>query len=504
MPWPPPGQVMSQQGRGSQGAADARNRPASYSPLCEQADDKADAAPCEPLQAFLLAATHSGAGKTTISLGLMAALGRQGLAVQPFKCGPDFIDPTLHRMVTGRISRNLDLRMCGEEYVARTFRQRAAEADISVVEGVMGLFDGGIGSPAALARALGLPVILVVDVKGIAESIAAVVKGFEDLDPDLDLIGVIFNRVGSARHLELVSSAVRAHCRTPILGALPKNPEFAIPDRHLGLMMGTELPLTARQLDSLATVEENIDLEAIKRLAVTLPAAVSSPPFPERSRRERGGRNETKGKCPRIGIARDQAFCFYYQDNLELLQGAGAELVEFSPLTDPTLPPGLDGLYLGGGYPELHGAALSKNQSLLAEIRAWSAAGRPLYAECGGFIYLCQGVVDLDGAFWPLAGIFPTRATMRPRLAHLGYREATITAHSILGTDGTLFGHEFHYSEIEAMPAAIDRVFRLPDGRQEGYRINNTLAGYLHLHFGRTPEAARHFVTLCLQCGESP
>ena len=447
-------------------------------------------------KAFLLAATHSGAGKTTISLGLMAALGRQGLTVQPFKCGPDFIDPTLHRMASGRLSLNLDLRMCGAEYVERAFQRLAAKADISVVEGVMGLFDGGVASPAALARALHLPVILVVDVKGSAESVAAVVKGFEDLDPELALMGVIFNRTGSPRHLELISGAVRAHCRTPILGALPRQQEFAIPDRHLGLMMGAEMPLSASQLDALAAaVTENIDLEAIKRLA-TMPLSAPCRLLPGTADAV------SRESSIRIGIARDQAFCFYYQDNLDLLHDAGAELVEFSPLTDPALPPGLDGLYLGGGYPELHGAALAANHGLLAEIRAWSAAGRPLYAECGGFIYLCQGVVDLDGAFWPLAAIFPTRATMRPRLARLGYREATITTPCLLGAGGTLFGHEFHYSEIDEMPATVNRVYRLPDGRGEGYQVNNTLASYLHVHFGRTPEAARHFVSLC-QRGKS-
>lgn len=463
-------------------------------------------------KAFLLAATHSGAGKTTVSIGLMAAFKRRGLRVQPFKCGPDFIDPTLHALVTGRISRNLDLRMCGHEYVVDCFRQQTEEADIAVVEGVMGLFDGGSASPAALAKALRVPVILVVDAKGCAESIAAVVKGFETLDPELRLMGVICNRVGSSRHLELLSGAVRAHCQTPILGALPNNPEFAIPNRHLGLMMGAEMPLTTGQLDGLAqAITENIDLAAIERLAV--PGLVPDVPDScslsgaEGNKKDGTAGNQngtaTEKTHPRIGVARDRAFCFYYQDNLELLQAAGAELVEFSPLTDPALPPGLDGLYLGGGYPELFAETLSENRGLLAEIKAWSEANRPLYAECGGFIYLCQGVIDQGGAFWPLAGIFPTRATMRPRLARLGYREATITAPSLLGSTGQLFGHEFHYSEIEEMPAPVARVFRLQDGREEGYQMNNTLAGYLHLHFGQTPEAADAFITHCLRRASS-
>jgi len=467
--------------------------------------------------AFMLAAIGSGTGKTTLTLGLLAALRREGLSVQPFKCGPDFIDPTLHQMVSGRISRNLDLRMCGHEYVRACFERHWADVDIAVVEGVMGLFDGGIASPAALAKVLQIPVILLVDAKGCAESIAAVVKGFESLDPELPLMGVIFNRVASPRHLELLSGAVRAYCQTPVLGSLPRNQDFCIPERHLGLMMGPESPLTAAQLDLLAAaVAENIDLEAIKRLAV--PSAESTPPcvglrdrvappmFPSAPSTEfipagvgRGLRELKKEDRPRIGIARDQAFCFYYQDNLDLLAAMGAELVEFSPLLDAKLPAQLSGLYLGGGYPELYGKDLAANRTMLAEIKAWSEEGRPIYAECGGFIYLCQGVVDQVGEFWPLAGVFPCLARMGQRLARLGYREATITEPCLLGDSGQLFGHEFHYSEIEEMPVAVSRVYRLHDGRQEGYQIKNTLGGYLHLHFGRTPAAAGRFVEQCRQ-----
>jgi len=456
--------------------------------------------------AFMLAATGSGTGKTTLTLGLLSALRRQGYMVQPFKCGPDFIDPTLHQMVSGRISRNLDLRMCGQEYVRDCFDRHRADADIALVEGVMGLFDGGIASPAALAKVLQIPVILIVDAKGCAESIAAVVKGFETLDPELPLMGVIFNRVASQRHLELLGGAVLAHCRAPILGSLPRNEDFCIPDRHLGLMMGAELPLAGQQLDSLAAaVAEDIDLEAITQLAAMpqahrdLPPSFPEPPFGDKlRRRDRGGRQrEGKGDRLRIGIARDQAFCFYYQDNLDLLEAMGAELVEFSPLTDSKLPPRLSGLYLGGGYPELYGKALAANQEMLAEIKSWSEAGRPIYAECGGFIYLCQGLFDQDGEYWPLAGVFPCRARMGKRLSRLGYREATITAPCLFGDSGQLFGHEFHYSDIEEMPVTVNRVYRLPDGRQEGYQIRNTLGGYLHLHFGGTPSAAGHFIDLC-------
>ncbi|MDP2105815.1 MAG: cobyrinate a,c-diamide synthase [Desulfobulbaceae bacterium] len=438
-------------------------------------------------QAFMLAATNSGAGKTTITLGLLAALRQQGASVQPFKCGPDFIDPTLHQMVSGRVSRNLDLRMCGETVVSNCFHRHGTDADIAIIEGVMGLFDGGAACPAALAKTLKLPVLLVVDAKACAESIAAVVKGFETLDPELRLMGVILNRVGSARHLELLSGAIRSHCHTPLLGHLPRNPDFVIPDRHLGLMMGDESPLSAAQINALAdAVTQNIDLAAIQRLAlIEDPAEIPSVSTP------------TDPHKVRIGIARDQAFCFYYQDNLDLLNQSGAMLVPFSPINDQTLPPDLDALYLGGGYPELHAKSLSENQTMLAEIRAWSEAGRPIYAECGGFLYLCQGITDLAGDFWDFAALFPVRARMRQRLTSLGYREATITQPCLLGTQGTLYGHEFHYSEIDEMPPAITRAFQLQDGRSEGYQIRNTLGGYLHLHFGQTPEAAQSLITLC-------
>lgn len=442
-------------------------------------------------KAFLLAATHSGAGKTTVSLGLLAALVRRGYQVQPFKCGPDFIDPSLHRMVTGKISRNLDLRMCGEKFVTTCFQYHADQAEIAVVEGVMGLFDGGAGSGAALAKTLGLPVILIVDAKACAESIAAVVKGFESLDPELPIAGVIFNRVGSPKHLALLEQAVTSHCRSPIIGALPRNEAFRIPERHLGLHMGDEGPLTGAQLDLLAdSITANLKLDLLLAISSRAPAA-SGPALHQ----PRGP--ETSRPAVRIAVAQDQAFCFYYQDNLDLLSSLGAEIVPFSPLADQALPPDIAGIYLGGGYPELHAAALAANKPMLAAIHNWSTRNRPLYAECGGFIYLSQGLTDHHHAFWPLAGIFPCRARMKERLSQLGYRQALITGPCLFGSTGALHGHEFHYSELEAIPARVKKRYRLQDGRTEGFQLNNTLGSYLHLHFGRTPEAARNFVTLC-------
>jgi cobyrinic acid a,c-diamide synthase len=438
---------------------------------------------------FLLAATHSGAGKTTITIGLLAALHRKGLAVQPFKCGPDFIDPTLHQLVTGKVSRNLDIRMCGRSFVRNCFQKFSSQADIAVIEGVMGLFDGADGSGATLAKELGLPVVLIVDTRSCAESIAAIVKGFETLDPDLQLTGIILNRVGSERHLALLRNSIEANCQTPVLGALPRNESFTIPDRHLGLMMGTEQPLDEAQIDMLAqTLTDNIDLDKLISLCQkpeNIPAPSTLADAPRR-------------KIIRIGIAQDEAFCFYYQDNFDILESLGAELVFFSPLHDQQLPPNIDGLYLGGGYPELYANELSQNTAMLSAVKSWSAAKRPLYAECGGFMYLTRGIFDLQNNFQPLSGIFPVASRMQARLAKLGYRIVTTSGDkSLFGSRKTLHGHEFHYSTIEEMPSEITRTFTFDNGTREGYQINNTLGTYLHQHFGADRRIAENFINFC-------
>lgn len=439
--------------------------------------------------ACIIVGTSSGSGKTTVTLGLMAALRRRGLTVQPFKCGPDFIDPGLHLLVTGRTSRNLDLWMCGEEFSRQTLAHNSAGADISVIEGVMGMFDGGISSSAHLAVALKLPTILVLDVRSMAESAAALVLGFERLMPEAAPVAVILNRVASPRHLQLVSDSINKHCRAEIIGSLPRQLEFAIPSRHLGLYTGDESPLTPEALNTLTeVVEQGIDLDrllALCRRPQTL-AAPAPPPRP--------------AKPCRIGLARDQAFCFYYQDNLDLLAEAGAELVFFSPIRDRQLPEGLDGLYLGGGYPELHAEALSGNSSLLTEIRGFAEGGGAIYAECGGFMYLTEGITDQEGRFYPMAGIFPARTRMGKSRAALGYREATTIAPSCFGPAGTVLrGHEFHYSHVESMPEKIERIYRITQGGDEGYRIGRVLGGYLHLHFGFSRQAAEAFINHCLE-----
>ena len=461
--------------------------------------------------ALIIAGTHSGCGKTTVTLGLMAALKQRGLTVQPFKCGPDFIDPTLHLLITEQISRNLDVRMCGSEYVQNLFYTHAPLAEtpaqgISIIEGVMGLFDGGQGSAATLARLLNIPVLLVVDVRSAAESVAAVVKGFETLDPQVQVAGVIFNRVGSERHVEMISHAVRQYCQTEIIGALPRENKIALPSRHLGLQMGTEVALNQHNLlqDLIELIEEHLDVDLLLEVAQQVkvkPVAYSQEDKEQVAVSAELARLSDPVKV-RLGVAQDEAFCFYYQDNLDMLEQAGAELVFFSPLYDTHLPDDLDGLYLGGGYPELHAETLATNTSMRRAIRFFSSSGKPVYGECGGFMYLTDAIISADEQQYPypMVGIYPVVARMQKGLRRLGYRQVEMQADTTLGLAGNhCYGHEFHYSTIDTMPSEIQRGYVLDDGRAEGYLKDNTLAGYVHLHWGKTPEAAQHFVQMMRQ-----
>ena len=435
--------------------------------------------------AIIIAGTNSGAGKTTLSLGLMAAFKNRGLKVQPFKSGPDFIDPTLHRMVTGCISRNLDLFMMEEEFCHEMFNREATHADISIIEGVMGMFDGDRGSSFALSESLDIPTILVINAKAMAQSAAALVKGFEILGKGR-VKGVIANNIASARHLELVKDSIEHHCDAVFLGHLPRNTEFTIPSRHLGLHLAGDKPISTKALATLADdIEEHIDLDALMEIASNrehgAPQASSAP-------------KHTLPKV-RIAVARDKAFCFYYQDNFELLEQAGAELLFFSPLTE-RLPKNIDGLILSGGYPELYGAELAKNTDLLHEISSAIEAGLPTYAECGGFMYLSRGIW-LDDQYSPMVGIFETKARVKKKRASLGYRSVKIATDCLLGPTGTTArGHEFHYSTVEDIKGGVP-AYILEKG-DSGYHYKNCIASYIHLHFGSNPELAHNFVEFIL------
>jgi cobyrinic acid a,c-diamide synthase len=445
---------------------------------------------------LVIAGTQSGVGKTTVTLGLLAALRRRGLVVQPFKVGPDFIDPGHHSRAAGRVSRNLDGWMLSRKANAALFHRQAKDADVAVVEGVMGLFDGydglsDAGSTAQIAKWLGLPVLLVVDAKAMARSAAALVHGFSSFDPNLTLAGVIFNRIGSATHLEYLQQALAYLKGVPCFGGLPRDQALVIPERHLGLATTEDYPLEEAYLQHLADwLEAHLDLDGLLKALPLLSLPEAQAP-------------EVAHPTVRLGVARDRAFCFYYPENLELLADSGAELVPFSPLNDRELPTGLHGIYLGGGYPELYAGQLAANASMRQEVKEYAVAGMPIYGECGGLMYLAKEIRDLEGQAHPMTGVFPFTVRMLPRLKALGYREVTLAAAGILGPAGTKArGHEFHYSEMLGEPIGVSRLYRLTPrkgGRAvaEGYCEHNVLASYVHLHFGSNPEVARNLVASC-------
>ncbi len=444
-------------------------------------------------RAIIIAGTQSGSGKTTVTLGLMAALARTGLTVQPFKCGPDFIDPSLHKLVTGKTSRNLDMWMAGEDFTRHTFIHHSSNADIAVIEGVMGMYDGGDSSSAALAEQLDVPVVLVLDVRSAAESAAAVLKGFETLNPEVKLRGVILNRIASPRHLQLVSDAIQKHCKAEILGYLPRNVAFNIPERHLGLHMGEEAPIASEAISELAeTITEKVNLDRLLEIAQA----------PERHAAEHAA--ESTSLKIRLAVAQDKAFCFYYQDNLDLLRQAGADLVFFSPLADTSLPENIDGIYFGGGYPELYAEQLSANKEMLAAVKDWADSDGHIYGECGGFMYLTEGIVDHDGQFHPMSSLFPVQARMQKRRASLGYREIRLKEDGLFGTAGTVLrGHEFHYSSIDEMESSIKKIYAVNNGNEEGYCYKNVLGGYMHLHFGFSPNAVTAMINNMQNSGKT-
>ena len=430
----------------------------------------------------------------------MAALAKRGLKVAPFKVGPDFIDPGHHSRITGVAGRNLDGWMLPQKFNLDAFAKWSKDADFTVVEGVMGLFDGydgrsEAGSTAQMAKWLGLPVILLVDAASMARSAAAIVMGFENFDVELSYAGVIFNNLGSRRHLQYLKEAMQDRVETPCLGGIMRDKNIAIPERHLGLVTQEDHPLAEESIDRLAELmEKSIDLDSLLNQLPEIPLTAQS-------HRTQPARSE---KRVRIGVARDNAFCFYYADNLELLANQGAELVYFSPMADRNLPDDIDGLYIGGGYPELFAEKLAENAALGHRIKEKSADNMPIYAECGGFMYLCKELVDLNHTRYRMTGCFPFATKMFTRLKALGYREITLSRNTVIGNAGlTIRGHEFHYSEIVNLSEDIPTVYSITDRAgmdkaPEGYFINQTLGSYNHLHFGSQPDAAGCFVENCL------
>ena len=450
--------------------------------------------------ALMVAGTASGVGKTTVALALMAALRERGYRVQPFKCGPDFLDGGHHSAICGRASRNLDTWMLDGPSNSAIFATANRDADIAIVEGMMGLYDGVAGggedgSSAQIAKILGLPVVLVLDAGKSARSIAAVVKGFESFDPEVRFAGIVLNRVGSDRHYRLLESAIRSVTATPLLGRLAADPALAIPERHLGLHTTEETTSADDRLVTFARAgRQSLDLTPLLSISRENAAAgTQAAPllFEEETR-------------VRIGVARDKTFSFYYEDNFDLLREYGAEIVPFSPLADAELPPNLDGLYLGGGYPELHAEVLGGNRSMNTEIRAFAEAGKPVYAECGGMIYLSKSLATLDGSSYLMTGLLPMEFEMTPRLVQFGYVDVEFTGDCLLGAKGTkVRGHSFHCSRLRsggAMPTSYRVKYSLYGHEElEGYQCGNVLASYMHLHFRANPILARSFVGAALR-----
>ena len=446
--------------------------------------------------ACLIAAPSSGSGKTLLSLCLVAWARRQGLQLQPFKVGPDYLDPQLLSQVSGRLCRNLDPLLCGPEWVERSFHWHGSRADLALVEGVMGLFDGrgpsSEGSSAAVAAQLGLPVVLVVEASRQAGSVAALVRGFRDHGPPpVRLAGVVLNRVGSERHHALLAEALQA-IEVPLLGVLPHHPSLELPSRHLGLLPPGELhDLEQRQEQWAELAVRQLNLEQLLPLLAPPAAQVGAgDPIHWCLRDQQPPLEASGGAGPLpVAIASDAAFHFRYPEAGELLQAVGLEPLAWSPLADEPLPAGCRAVLLPGGYPELHAARLAASRRSLADLARAAAGGVPLVAECGGLLLLGEQLADGEGRLHRMAGVLPFQA--RKGGLSLGYRQATARAAGLLVRPGETFsGHEFHRWQLESV-ASGDGLWQL-DGwgtatRSEGWTAPNVHASWLHLHWAGCP-----------------
>lgn len=455
---------------------------------------------------LVIGGVASGVGKTTVTVGLCRALQARGLKVALFKCGPDYLDPTYHERAAGRTCHNLDGWLMGRAAVIDTFARASADADIALIEGVMGLFDGAqvtgdvdAGSTAQIAKWLAAPVMLVADAAGMARSLAALVAGFAGFDPELRLAAVFANNVGSRSHLDLLRRALAAASGPPplppLLGGLPVRTQDSFPERHLGLRSADRAAIPETRFDAWgATMTEWCALDAVLDVA-RAGATTDAPPPPVTA-----PLSPPAPRC-RIGIAHDEAFHFYYEDNLRRLEALGAQLVRFSPLADAGLPD-VDGLYFGGGYPELFAERLADNQKMRAAITAFAGRGRPIYGECGGLMYLAQAIRTRDGHDHPMLGLLPGCAVMADRLEALGYVEVELQAEGLLGPSGLRFrGHQFRYSRLVGAESA-ETVYNVRKRRSgevfpEGYRAGSVLGSYVHAHWASNPLVAESFVTSC-------
>ncbi|TCK98651.1 cobyrinic acid a,c-diamide synthase [Natranaerovirga hydrolytica] len=434
---------------------------------------------------IMIAGTSSNVGKTTITMGLLAAIGKRQV-VQGYKVGPDYIDPSYHTYITKRNCRNLDGYLMDDITIKTLFVKHMHQADIGIIEGVMGLYDGvgtdkDIGSSASIAKTLSCPVVLVVDGSGVSTSVAAIVKGFADFDKDVDIQGIILNKVNTKRHYELLKTAIEQYTHVTCYGYLPKNNIEKIQSRHLGLIPSIEMKNLDEKTEQLRNeVEKTIDVEGIINLANKHQQTINIPKQPDIPQVD----------TVHIGVAYDEGFHFYYKDNLELLESMGATLHYFSPIRDTHLPEQLDLLYFGGGFPEVFAKALERNVAIKEEILKRLDQGIPYFAECGGLMYLNKELIDLEGNKYEMVGWFDGQCRMTKRLQRFGYKTLTLKEDTLLGPKGTEVNiHEFHHSEAVAINAK--KVYDLKKERDGqivneyecGYCKGNGVAGYPHIHF---------------------
>jgi len=443
---------------------------------------------------IVIAGVHTGVGKTTLTLGIMAALRKKLISVQPFKVGPDYIDPGLHYYAAGVKSHNLDSWMGSEELVKTVFAKNASHAQISIIEGVMGLYDTAKGqrikgSTAHVASILNAPIILVVNARVMAQSCIALVKGYMEYEPGVQIKGVILNNT-SAFHKEDLQKSLEEELGVQVLGCIPENKTISMPERHLGLLPAEENGRLHSAIEAMGNlIEAELDIDSLLRLAQNAPPLNTY------------WQETIHDKSVTIGVARDEAFSFYYQDSLDYLQELGADLKFFSPLRDNSIP-SVDGLYLGGGFPEMFLEQLSNNRPMIDSIRSARMQSMPIFAECGGFMYLTEKIRDFSDTAWPGVGIIPAEVKMTHSLAALGYVEATAMQDSIIAGRGDILrGHEFHYSQLTGI-GAEETAYCLQGGkggdfRGEGYIQGNLLASYVHLHLRSNPRAAHNFINSC-------
>ncbi|MGB3192146.1 MAG: cobyrinate a,c-diamide synthase [Limnoraphis sp.] len=449
----------------------------------------------------IIAADRSGSGKTTITLALLAYLQHHQFNIQSFKVGPDYIDPMFHQFVTQKPCRNLDPILTSEPYIKQCFTRHTQNTDYALIEGVMGLFDGvstlihqtPTGSTAHIAQILNLPILLVIDCSRLSGSVAAIAHGFTTLNPQLKFAGLILNKVASDRHLELLKSALEP-LDIDILGIVRRQDQIHLPERHLGLVPTDELPQLQTLIHQLADLATDcFNWEKLLPLFKTQKTGYIQS-------------NLTKPDLDnpvKIAVARDQAFSFYYQDNLDILQQLGAELVFWSPLNDSQIPNNIQGFYFGGGFPELFAQQLSENLSVKKAVQNLISVGIPTYAECGGLMYLCEEIIDFENKSWSMVGILPTKAFMGKRLK-LGYYQAnTLQESLLLPKQITIFGHQFHRSELTLeSPNPLYKMKRYGKTLEyetitEGWQLVNLYASYLHLHWGSRPEIPARFLQQC-------